>query len=362
MADINLQEVHDLLVSVALEAGEMILAATPTTVAAGTKKNSTFTASQPAFTSIFLSLYPLSVSSHYLLTSIFPPVPLPLSHHPPHRHHTNTVPASDLVTETDRAVETMVSTRLQKSYPSFSFIGEETYTSSTVLTASPTFIVDPIDGTTNFVHGHPGMCISLGLTISHLPVVGVVFQPFTSLLYTAIKGKGAYMTQGMPGVVASLRAQEVVEARRRLPLRRPEPLQDLSTALVAVEWGSDRSGANYDTKTRIFRRLAASKEDGGAMVHSLRSLGSAALNICHVAAGFVDLYWEGGCWAWDVAAGWCILEEAGGRMVDGNAPVEGGEGKATVDGRVYLAVRGGEGQEGILTEFWGVLGGERLLY
>lgn len=256
----------------------------------------------------------------------------------------------------------MVSTRLRESYPSFSFIGEETYTPSTHLTASPTFIVDPIDGTTNFVHGHPGMCISLGLTVSRLPVVGVVFQPFTSTLYTAMRGRGAYMTQGMPGVVSSLREQQVRDRRQRLPLRGPEPLRDLSTALVAVEWGSDRTGPNYDAKTRIFRKLAASKDDGGAMVHSLRSLGSAALNICHVASGFVDLYWEGGCWAWDVAAGWCILEEAGGRIVDGNAPTEGGKGEASVDGRVYLAVRGGAGQDGILREFWEVLGDEKLLY
>lgn len=98
------------------------------------------------------------------------------------------------------------------------------------------------------------------------------------------------------------------------------------------------------------------------MVQGMRSLGSAAMNVCAVAAGQVDLYWEGGCWAWDVAAGWCVLEEAGGRMVGGNP---GGWG-AEVDGRVYLAVRGsegGEGQEGIVREFWGVVGeGTRMVY
>lgn len=139
------------------------------------------------------------------------------------------------------------------------------------------------------------------------------------------------------------------------------PLTGLRDALVAVEWGSQRSGENFEIRARVFRDLAREGE-GGGMVQGMRSLGSAAMNVCAVAAGQVDLYWEGGCWAWDVAAGWCVLEEAGGRMVGGNP---GGWG-AEVDGRVYLAVRGsegGEGQEGIVREFWGVVGEEtRMVY
>ncbi len=137
----------------------------------------------------------------------------------------------------------------------------------------------------------------------------------------------------------------------RLPLKqKPEPLQGLSRALVAVEWGSDRDGVNWDVKTRTFARLGAPKEAGGAMVHSLRSLGSAALNLCAVACGTMDVYWEGGCWAWDVAAGWVILTEAGGAVVDGNP----GGWQPEVDGRTYLAVRAApSGQREIVEEFWG---------
>lgn len=95
------------------------------------------------------------------------------------------------------------------------------------------------------------------------------------------------------------------------------------------------------------------------MVHSLRALGSAALNLAHVASGQQDVYWEGGCWAWDVAAGWCILVEAGGIMVGGNP----GDWECEVDGRKYLAVRGApSGQRAIVEEFWGVMGSGRLVY
>lgn len=90
-------------------------------------------------------------------------------------------------------------------------------------------------------------------------------------------------------------------------------------------------------------------------MHSLRSLGSAALNMCSVAAGELDAYWEGGCWAWDVAAGWVIVTEAGGLVVGGNK----GEWEIAVDGRRYLVVRGGDGGKEFVEEFWGYVDGEQ---
>ena len=112
-----------------------------------------------------------------------------------------------------------------------------------------------------------------------------------------------------------------------------------------MEWGSHRSGPNWDSKVSTFSSLAG---ENGAMVHSLRSLGSAALNICSVAAGELDAYWEGGCWAWDVAGGWVIVTEAGGLVVGGNK----GEWEIAVDGRRYLVVRSGEGGKELIEEFW----------
>jgi myo-inositol-1(or 4)-monophosphatase len=176
----------------------------------------------------------------------------------------------------------MVSTELMGKYPDYEFIGEETYKPGMQLTDAPTFIVDPIDGTTNFVHSFPCVCISMGFTIMKVPIVGVIYNPFLDELYTAIKGYGAFVSRNGGENI-------------RLPLKKnPEPLKDLSTALVGTEWGSDRKGGNFDLKAKVFAKLAASKEEGGSMVHSLRSMGSAALNLAAVSAGHLDLYWEGG--------------------------------------------------------------------
>ncbi|CAA9966541.1 hypothetical protein CFE70_009933 [Pyrenophora teres f. teres 0-1] len=280
----NLREIHDFMISIAKKAGERIVSATPTTAASGSKKNSV-----------------------------------------------------DLVTQTDRDVEALISTSLTSQYPSYAFMGEETYKPGDVLTATPTFICDPIDGTTNFVHRYPYVCISLGLAIDREPVVGVVYNPFTKTLYSAIKGQGAYLDQ-----------------THKLPLQEPTKFEGLSSCLVAVEWGSDRGGNDFRVKSETFKKLAAEKDVGGGMVHGIRSFGSAALNLCGVASGGLDVYWEAGCWAWDVCAGWVILKEAGGIMVDANP----GNWEPKVEGQRYLAVRGGEGQKDIVEEFWGLVEGK----
>ncbi|KAK5660489.1 hypothetical protein OQA88_13037 [Cercophora sp. LCS_1] len=181
MADINLVEIHDALVALAFEAGRMILAADPSSISTGSKMNS-----------------------------------------------------ADIVTETDRAVEALISARLRTLYPTHAFIGEETYVpGTTVLTPDPTFIVDPIDGTTNFVHGFPNACISLGFVLSRLPSVGVVYNPFQDLLFTGIKGQGSYMTRN---------ASRANPTKQRLPLagvdkpdgtRTGHALGDLSTGIHA---------------------------------------------------------------------------------------------------------------------------------
>ncbi|KAL5378544.1 hypothetical protein PMIN06_011287 [Paraphaeosphaeria minitans] len=220
-------------------------------------------------------------------------------------------------------------------------MGEETYKPGDKLTDAPTFILDPIDGTTNFVHRNPYVAISLGLAIRQIPTIGIVYNPFTQTLYSGIKGHGSYLTQHLLAPQAK---------KQPLPLHPATPLDTLNTCLVAVEWGSDRSGNDFHVKSSTFAKLAAA--DGG-MVHGLRSFGSAALNLCAVAAGEVDVYWEAGCWAWDVCAGWVVLGEAGGRVVDANP----GNWAPRVDERRYLAVRGGEGQEGLIEEFWGLVEG-----
>jgi myo-inositol-1(or 4)-monophosphatase len=136
------------------------------------------------------------------------------------------------------------------------------------------------------VHGFPNACISLGLTIDRQPAVGVVYNPFQDLLFTGIKGQGSFMQQN-----ASRSGDGLAGPKRRLPLTGASEFKDLSTALVAIEWGSQRDGDIFELKASVFRKLAAAKEVGGSMVHSLRSLGSAALNLCACAAGQLDMYW-----------------------------------------------------------------------
>ncbi|KAI4168809.1 MAG: hypothetical protein LQ343_006132 [Gyalolechia ehrenbergii] len=234
------------------------------------------------------------------------------------------------------------------------FLGEETAKSGR-LTDTPTFIVDPIDGTTNFVHAHPYISISLAFAHKQKTLVGVVYNPFTQHLYTAIKGQGAFLTA--PKIPESFpsegRKVESTYEKRKLPLQSPPPaLSDLSHAIVAVEYGNERVGNNWDCKISTFSALGRGKSIDGAMVQSIRSLGSAALNMCSVARGDIDVYWEGGCWAWDVAAGWVIVEEAGGMVIGGNK----GEWTPRVDGRRYLVLRAGAGKE-VVEEFWSKISG-----
>lgn len=224
-------------------------------------------------------------------------------------------------------------------------MGEETYKAGLEITNQPTFIVDPIDGTSNFVHGFPVVCVSIGLVVDKQPAVGVVYNPFHDELWSAVRGRGAFTSQrGGP--------------LQRLPLVQT-PLEGLSMACIGIEWGSDREGPNFDLNLKVFTALARTAASGGHFVNSLRCIGSAAIAICRVAAGQQDAFWECGSWAWDVAAAWCILSEAGGIMVDGHP----GNWNPPVDNRRYLAVRPApKGQCELVEEFWNVLGADRSSY
>ncbi|KAJ3833463.1 hypothetical protein F5878DRAFT_405245 [Lentinula raphanica] len=268
----------------------------------------------------------------------------------------------DLVTEYDVRVEELVKKEISDTYPDFKFIGEESYAagSRSPLTDDPTYCVDPIDGTTNFVHGFPWVCISLGLIYKKVPVLGVIYNPFLDLLYTGIKGQGSYLSRhgGAP---------------MRLPLAKsPKPLATLNHALIAVEWGNDRTIDPLTKRSESFHKLAGDPDkgvEGGRMAHSLRSLGSSAMNFATVAQGGLDIYWEIGCWPWDVCAGMVIAQEAGGVVTGSHAYYENTKDSSSfgvlneeiLTGRKYLVVRavgdsenekGRDAQERIMGEFY----------
>ncbi|KAI5194012.1 hypothetical protein AUEXF2481DRAFT_41971 [Aureobasidium subglaciale EXF-2481] len=255
--------------------------------------------------------------------------------------------SADLVTEIDRVVERTVFGVLRSKYPSFNLIGEESWKHGTSLDDTPTFVVDPVDGTSNYVHGLPDVCISIGLVIKRRSTIGVVYNPFHNELWTAVTGSGAFYQKGFDG------------ERSRLPLKSNSERLSMQTACIGIEWGSDREGPNFDLNLKVFTKLASTQATGGHMVNSLRCTGSAAITICRVAAGQQDMFWECGSWIWDVAAAWCILEESGGMMVDGHP----GNWIPKLDGRRYLAVRGAPGgQREIVEDFWAILGEDRSTY
>ncbi|KAL2473499.1 Inositol-phosphate phosphatase [Forsythia ovata] len=197
----------------------------------------------------------------------------------------------DLVTETDKACEDLIFNFLKLHYPDHKFIGEETTAAygATELTDEPTWIVDPLDGTTNFVHGFPFVCVSIGLTIGRIPTVGVVYNPIMDELFTAIRGKGAFLN-AKPIKVSSQ--------------------SELLKSLLATEAGTKRDKSTLDVSTNRINSLLFK-------VRSLRMSGSCALNLCGVACGRLDLFYEIGFGGpWDIAAGAVIVTEAGGVVFD----------------------------------------------
>ncbi|KAI0789417.1 hypothetical protein C8Q75DRAFT_718473 [Abortiporus biennis] len=260
----------------------------------------------------------------------------------------------DLVTEYDVKVEELVKGELGKTWEGFKFIGEESYAAGSrpPLTNEPTFCVDPIDGTTNFIHGFPHSCVSIGLIYNKSPILGVIYNPHLDQLFYASKGNGAYLIQ---------------QGRKvKLPLAKPpKELKSLSKALIGVEWGSDRSLSLIQQKSASFSKLAGNPAEGvigGQMAHSLRSLGSAALNYSMVAMGGLDIYWEIGCWPWDICAGSIIAQEAGGFVAGGhNAPLDNNVDEAVLNGRKYIVIRaigdtpeekGVDAQKRLIKEFY----------
>jgi myo-inositol-1(or 4)-monophosphatase len=196
----------------------------------------------------------------------------------------------DLVTETDQQVEKLLIGGLQKNFPDHKFIGEESTAvgQKCVLTDDPTWIIDPVDGTMNFVHGLPLVAISIGLLIKKTPVIGIIYNPILDQLYTARLGQGAFLN-GKPIRVSGTK--------------------DLSQALVCSEAGTSKDPEKKRVVLNNLGKLIGS-------CHGLRQLGTAACSIGMVACGGADAFCHMGIHCWDLAAGQLIVEEAGGCMRD----------------------------------------------
>jgi len=195
----------------------------------------------------------------------------------------------DLVTDTDKSVEAYVIGELTKVYPESSFLAEESAASTYSLYDAPTWIIDPIDGTTNFVHKLPLFCVSIALSVNKQIVLGVIYVPLVDELFTAVKGKGSFLN-GKPIHVAGA--------------------TKLQQAVVGTNVGYDRSPANVDYITGKIKLLMLNE------VQSIRCAGSAASEMVAVACGRLDIFYERGIHPWDIAAASIIVTEAGGVVTD----------------------------------------------
>ncbi|XP_026094028.1 inositol monophosphatase 2 [Carassius auratus] len=198
---------------------------------------------------------------------------------------------TDLVTEADHQVEELIISTLREKYPSHRFIGEESSAAGVKceLTDHPTWIIDPIDGTCNFVHSFPMVAVSIGFAVRKELELGVIYHCFDGTLYTARRGHGAFCN--------GVRLQVSKE-------------KDVSKALILTEIGAKRDPATLD----IF--LGNMKKMLSAPTHGVRIIGSSTLALSHIASGAAEAYYQYGLHCWDIAAAAVIIREAGGHVMD----------------------------------------------
>ena len=191
----------------------------------------------------------------------------------------------NLVTEADRLSEALIVERIRREFPGHDILTEES--PETANGSGFRWIIDPLDGTTNYAHGYPVFSVSIALEVKGVIMLGAVYNPMLDELFTAEKGAGAFLNG------------------RRLTVSRTE---SLSRGLLATGFPYDiREDRNNNIN--YFKVMALSAQ-------AVRRTGSAALDLAYLAAGRFDGFWELKLMPWDTAAGWLLVEEAGGSVSD----------------------------------------------
>lgn len=192
---------------------------------------------------------------------------------------------NDFVSEVDRSAEEAIISILKEAYPNHGFFGEES--GKTNVDAESIWIIDPLDGTTNFLHNFPCYCVSIALQERGVLTQAVIYDPVHNDLFTATKGRGAFLND------------------KRIRVTNRSKLQDslISTGFPFKDF------SYLDTYLEIFKDMA--KKTSG-----LRRPGSAALDLAYVAAGYTDGFFEINLSPWDIAAGALLVQEAGGIVGD----------------------------------------------
>ncbi len=198
---------------------------------------------------------------------------------------------NDFVTEVDRQAEAAIIDTIRKAYPAHGFLGEETGQQGNT---EAYWIIDPLDGTTNYLHDFPAFCVSLAFCVRGQIEHGVIYDPMSQELFTASRGDGA-----------QLEGHKIRVSNRR----------SLEGALIGTGFPFRGHDLHLDEYLAMFREVIS--ETAG-----IRRAGSAALDLAYVAAGRLDGFWEIGLKSWDVAAGVLMIREAGGMVSD----LTGGDG------------------------------------
>ena len=202
--------------------------------------------------------------------------------------------ARDFVTDADRASQEAIVTFLRQRHPDDAIRAEEDLTvAAAPADAGREWVVDPLDGTTNFIHGYPCFSVSVAVLAAGRPVAGAVFDPVREEMFDAGRGQGAFVN-GTPIQVSGVEEMADALLVTGFPFREPGGLESFLIDFHA-----------------LFRRVSDIRRDG-----------SAALDLCAVAAGRLDGFWELGLSLWDIAAGVLLVEEAGGTVTD----LDGGAG------------------------------------
>lgn len=202
----------------------------------------------------------------------------------------------DLVTESDLASERLIIDRIKTHYPRHTILAEESGTNSPAAEGAQSdwrWIIDPLDGTTNYAHGYPCFCVSMGLERNGTLELGVIYDPLRDEVFAAERGQGAALNG------------------KRIHV---SPTPSLAGALLCT-------GFPYDVRER--GQFARHFANFIMNAQGVRRDGAAALDLAYVAAGRFDGFWEEGLKPWDVAAGILLIEEAGGRVSDyHNGPLD----------------------------------------
>ena len=196
----------------------------------------------------------------------------------------------DLVTQVDKNSEAKIISIIKEEFPEHDLLGEEGTNSQTG--SDYLWIIDPLDGTTNYTHAFPHFAVSIGLYYKGKPFLGVVFDPFKKEMFSAQKGEGAFLND------KQIKVSEVSK---------------LSNSLLATGFPYGRDNI-LEKNIKYFAHFLYKAQ-------AVRRPGAAALDLCYIAAGRLDGFWELNLSPWDVAASACIIEEAGGKITNFNSDI-----------------------------------------